>query len=251
MIKYVVFLLSIYMINFVRNVIVLIQSKKYILEYKEQTKFVSSLTEKVYIFIPMLNEQKIAIETINSFYHLIKDNDNYNLVFVTSNKEEGIVTTKEILLKRMEEIKSEQIKLFNYPYNDGIMAHQLNYGIKKIREIEKEEFWISIYNADSRINLYTLQGFEQIVNERKGIAKRYCIQQYSFFALHVQKKIINGAVMWQNRWSILFEIARAKFQIKFNENLNNKKEYQFVKLIFEKMNYVIGHGCVGGQRDTQ
>lgn len=245
---FILLCMSIYVYDIVINLIYLnIINKKLILP---EEKIMNLEFKKLYILIPMMEEQVIASETFNHFFKLIKYKKEYNLIFITTAREkrkEKKLHTYDIINNLMKKNMSSNIKLFHYEGN-GVMAHQLNYGISKINEFEDEDYWIAIYNADSRLNEDTFEYFEYYVKLYEKKKDDFCFQQYSYFQLPngiKKKSIIGQAVLWQNRWSLLFEFSRANFQNFLEKNISKYKNtifYYILNTIFGKMNYVIGHG---------
>lgn len=176
----------------------------------------------VYLIIPMLNEQKIAKNTYLNFKQLTKKMTNVRVMFVTTSKEvkkDENLTTYEILKELTK--NNDKIFLCNYPKETGVMAHQLNYAVK---EIEK----------------------------KRSNNENVCYQQYSWYKLcdnSKNKGIIASASLWQTRWSLTFEIFRVKQQEWINTIYEKVNSFKILRpfnrilyIVFEKMNYVIGHG---------
>lgn len=158
-----IYILFIYFSNFIRNVIWLIVSGRLLKEKNQSSELkINSFNEKLYIIIPLLYEKNIALSTLDSFYSIIVKKSNYNLVFVTTSKEVDDITTNDILSTELKKHNYDRVFLYNFPSDKGVMAHQINYAIKKIKEVEKGNFWICIYNADSRISEKTFFEFENI-----------------------------------------------------------------------------------------
>lgn len=93
------------------------------------------------------------------------------------------------------------------------MAHQLNYAIDQLEKINSSlNFWIGIYNADSRISVSTIDYIINNINQKGCLHK--CFQQYSWYITKSNKShdILNSAALWQTRWTLVFELARVRFQ---------------------------------------
>jgi cellulose synthase/poly-beta-1,6-N-acetylglucosamine synthase-like glycosyltransferase len=195
----------------------------------------------LFILIPVLNEQSIIADTYLHFRNLSKYYSNVFIVYITTEKESVCtIKTYDIIENMICEMgDQEKIHLMNYPNKNGVMAHQLNYAVNKIsEERNSDEFWIGIYNADSRINKETLDFMiDNICSNKNG---HTCYQQYSWYYKLGKRRggLLSSAALWQSRWSLTFEMPRARFQL-FLQKLNIP---YFVKVILEKMNYVIGHG---------
>lgn len=141
----------------------------------------------------------------------------------------------------LKNLSRERVMIVNYPFAFGKMAHQLNYCLKLL--IDKG-LWnnelLGIYNADSRPNRETLFWLS-----KKGGGSGLIFQQYGNYLGNIDSILKKGLIsktllfsssVWQNRWSIGFEI------------FNNLKQFLFfdktifLEKFFYPLNYCIGHG---------
>lgn len=195
----------------------------------------------LYLIVPVLNEQRIIEETYMHFRDIVNQFEKVYVVYVTTEKEGPCsITTYEMIKRLMEaDVCNKKIYLFHYPYKKGVMAHQLNYAIDQLEKINPSlNFWIGIYNADSRISVSTIDYIINNINQKDCLHK--CFQQYSWYITKSNKShdILNSAALWQTRWTLVFELARVRFQAA----LDSAKLPDSIYSILEKMNYVIGHG---------
>lgn len=195
----------------------------------------------LYLIVPVLNEQRIIEETYMHFRDIVNQFEKVYVVYVTTEKEGPCsITTYEMIKRLMEaDVCNKKIYLFHYPYKKGVMAHQLNYAIDQLEKINPSlNFWIGIYNADSRISVSTIDYIINNINQKDCLHK--CFQQYSWYITKSNKShdILNSAALWQTRWTLVFELARVRFQAA----LDSAKLPDSIYFILEKMNYVIGHG---------
>ncbi|WP_044640747.1 glycosyltransferase family protein [Risungbinella massiliensis] len=245
----IIIFFSIYGFLLVRNIICLWTVDRW-LSNKSSLPTASKDSQTLfYLIIPMLNEQGLAKSTYMHFKKLVQDRPNFHVVFVTTEKEvpsAGLSHTRDMLVEIANKEPFSRVKLFHFPFTQGIMAHQLNYAVEQIRKEQPDgDFWIGIYNADSRIDgrvLDYVSGQAATVNYKNS-----CFQQYSWYPITrgvKAKSFIGSAALWQNRWSLTFEIPRVLFQLRFNSFLNRmpKPVKNILELLLEKMNYVIGHG---------
>lgn len=249
-------LMYIYIYTILKNIIALIYTNKLLKNAKKS--IIYNLDEKyeknVYLIIPMLNEQKIANETYLNFKTIVDEMENVKVMFITTSKEKkeiGKETTFEILEKLVKNEK--KMFVYNYDNENGVMAHQINYAIRIIlkQRAKNEKILIGVYNADSQIHSDVIR---YILNDdkKRNINDRVCYQQYSWYRIKNDKNkkgIIQSAALWQTRWSLTFEIFRVKQQRIINSIYNYFNKIKFFipfnkmfYVIFEKMNYVIGHG---------
>ncbi len=188
-------------------------------------------TQIFYVIIPVLNEEKIIKQTSKYFLKILKKYKNSKLVFVTTAKE------KEKTIDIINNITNKTKKVLHFHYNqtDGVMAHQLNYAIKKILKNKKNKnnYFFVIYNADSRPNQKT---FNYVFSKEKK--NKNVFQQYGNYALNIDSfnnsyifssLILYASASWQNRWSLGIELFKGI------NNLNNFK-------LLKPISYCIGHG---------
>lgn len=194
----------------------------------------------LFLLIPVLNEQKIIRETYRHFKDLIHNFDNVYTVFVTTEKETtNTEKTYDIICDLIRNDNEDKIFVVNYPCVKGVMAHQLNYAVDFLKKrINTNDFWIGVYNADSRINVDTIKYSINKINTTKK--EKYCMQQYSYYYCQTKrhKGLMQSCALWQSRWSITFEMARARMQLLISQ----KDMPSIFKIVVEKMNYIIGHG---------
>lgn len=197
--------------------------------YENNNKFLDC---KILIIIPCLREQSIIKETIDYFLNLINDKDNIELIIVTTEKEkyeqflikqEKNETTFDVVNKYISENKIDKVKLFHYPYKDGIMADQLNYVINEYKNYNSERIYFSVYNADSRPNLDTINS---VLNIIKSQDYPEIIQQYSYAFSNLENLsfIMKGFALYQSNFEIKYGLVNS---------------LTFPNLLYT---YVVGHG---------
>lgn len=191
---------------------------------------------RINILLPVLNEKKRLREFI-AYYNTVLTGSysNIQLFIITTERERKDnpgLETWEIASQAGQEYVS--ITRVHYPYDDGKMAHQLNYAIDRITEGE----YFAVYNADSRPEPETFGWVarQHITNDKN----KACIyQQYGIYTKNVNEikkirfhNILVANAYWQNRWALGFEYYRAKSTI-----LKQRWPH-----ILRPFNYCIGHG---------
>lgn len=187
---------------------------------------------KILIIIPCLREQSIIKETIDYFLNLIKNKDNVELIIVTTEKEkyeqfltkqEKKKTTFDVVNEYISENKINKVKLLHYPHKDGIMADQLNYVLKEYKKYNSKRIYFSVYNADSRPNLNTINS---ILNIIKNQDYPEIIQQYSYAFSNLENLsfIMRGFALYQSNFEIKYGLVNS---------------LTFPNLLYT---YVVGHG---------
>lgn len=186
-------------------------------------------SNKIYILIPLLDEQLIIERTYNYYKELVKKEPKINVYFITTSKDKLYPSTKMKLDELLRKDKNDSDRIANVHYTgNGIMAHQLNYAIK---QIPNDNCIIGIYNADSMIDFECLKYINSFYKDKRNKSK--IVQQVCYFDNYQDKpSIINSAINWQNRWSISFELSRYILYKNQHKNKNFIRQFQ----------YVIGHG---------
>lgn len=196
---------------------------------------------KIFIFIPVLNESNRLPETTKYFNDKFSTCCNIQIIIITTESEDltqtnalGLTTIGAA--KAMKE-KYNNVRVLHYPYKDGKMAHQLNYAFLSLREEIDNDDLIGLYNADSRPHPKTLSWvIEKHQKGRSEVFQQYgnYLENFSSISTRRWGFILQGAALWQVRWSVGFEIYNALKQkhITNSDSLN----YPF--------NYCIGHGLI-------
>lgn len=186
--------------------------------YSEKQHNYSELYNDIVIIVPVYNEQNVIRQSFLNFKSLM--DYGIEVIYVATEKEDAKVTTYALLEQLIEEYQIENYcRLLLYPKTEGVMAHQLNYAVNHI-ENDKIVF---IYNVDSVVDIKTI---DYILKNRDKL-ENDVFQQYSYSAYETKSHFITSAIMWQNRWSVSYELPRT---------IKN------VKVEIDKFNYVIGHG---------
>ncbi len=130
----------------------------------------------------------------------------------------------------------QNVHRIHYPYNNGVMAHQLNYACKKILETHNpEETYILVYNADSSVEKNVLNIFAQKINDGENVIMQSSLflDNYNTFPSNFRGSILKNVALAQSRWTIVHELNRIRAQ--YNQG---------IKSIYESA-HVVGHGtCV-------
>lgn len=203
---YVYFCISLLIFTIIKSLIRVRKSSNLL---KKDYEFKEKLNETITIIIPAMNEVNNVEKSVSYFKGM---KNLCNIIYVTTSKEKSKATYQKI----KEEIKNQKtsnIAVIDCPNTEGTMATQLNYIIKNLNS--KDIF--AIYNIDSKPERKT---FEYVL---ENIKENIVLQQVSYFDDSL-RGIMKSAENWQNRWSIVYEMAR----------YSNNKKIQF--------KYCIGHG---------
>lgn len=189
--------------------------------------------QKMFLLIPVYNEQKVIKESVEHFSQFADDDT--HVIFITTDKEKkngSQLTTRDIL----ETLSSRYcFTVINCPIKtNAVMAHQLNYAIKKIYKEYQNNFIIGVYNVDSRINKNTLLA----AKKQLGNKKKCVVQQYTIYNIPPQS-VLSHISLWQTRWTLHFELGRLLFDKMILKNIYEKCA---LCQIFKPFHYVIGHG---------
>ena len=203
---------------------------KYVKFFKRISKSYSHKlknNKKLFIAIPCLREQKTIEETIKHFRRICE----LPIVIITTEKENfesnyknNYITTKMIVENNILG-KYNNVYLINYPFKKGYMADQLNFMLNNLNKLDfydnSKEWYMSLYNADSKPSKDTFKSIFYYINQNKKV-----IQQYSYCFKNFSKLdfISKGFAIYQSNFEIKVGL--------FNSSLNYKYLY----------NYVVGHG---------
>lgn len=203
---------------------------KYIMFFKNNTKNYNQKLKNnkgLFIAIPCLREQKTIEETIKHFRKICE----LPIVIITTEKENfesnyknNYITTKTIVENNILG-KYDNIYLIDYPLKKGYMADQLNFMLNNLYNFDfyddSKEWYMSLYNADSKPSKETFNSLFYYINQDKKV-----IQQYSYCFKNFSKLdfISKGFAIYQSNFEIKVGL--------FNSSLNYKYLY----------NYVVGHG---------
>lgn len=203
----------------------------------------------LHILIPLYLEQNTIKKMLKHFSRM-PHSKLQKVYFVTTEKEgrqEG--STYEVLNKVIEndynKLKDDYFNVIHYPYEEGVMSHQLNYAYKEINEkipdIDKNMHYISIYNADSEPDINTFIKFNALAQENKPVYQQVAIflQNYKEYGNSITSNILKASAVIQTRWSLGFEIEM--FIRYFNFWKNDRKE-SFWNDLMEPFVYCVGHG---------
>lgn len=199
---------------------------------------------KIYILIPVLSEEDILGDTVCYFSsNFLVKQDDVILVIVTTERENILTGSSFNTIDLVKDLVSKYQKVIHVhsPEKNGKMAHQLNYGVRKLihdGKLSSGKDMIVIYNADSRPEKETFDWVQK--KSREGISSVY--QQYGCYLGNIShidhvswSSVLLSGSLWQTRWAIGFEIYNALKQFKFVHDIKNlKMNYPF--------NYCIGHG---------
>lgn len=194
------------------------------------------------MLIPVLDEMKRLPETLDYFLNEFKDL-NLKIVIITTEKEREFKNEPSFdtidFSCQMSSVDSRIIH-YHYPFVSGKMAHQLNYGIRKLsEEIDLTSVFLAVYNADSRPHTKTFNWVLEMANKNKDLQ---VFQQYGDYTKNLyafrgffQKSILTSVALQQTQWSIGAEIFRALKQFK----IKNSKS-----VLKAPFNHCIGHGLI-------
>lgn len=211
---------------------------------------------RFFVLIPALDETNILENTIKYFSDILQPFKGSKIAIVTTEEEYRLNCKKgsrdTVTLSESLEKKFSNVICIHYPYVGGKMAHQVNYAVNSIRDSFqlKAGDYFSIYNADSRPDSRTFNWIWHTVHSiRRGENIPQVFQQYgnylgnypsiSCISDFLRKSILLSASLWQNRWSIGFEIPHSLDQFKARKVQSS---------LLAPMNYCIGHGLFFSQR---
>lgn len=214
------------------TIIFYIRYTMFVYKIKKENNSVKTETKEsknIIIAIPCLREQRYIEDTVKYFTKVTKD---IPIIIITTQKEireniKGDITTQEIVKNKILP-KYKNVYWVDYPHTDGYMAHQLNYMIENIKEIFHQDInlndtYLALYNADSRPNENTFKEIRMRIEENNKV-----IQQYSYCMQNYDKlgNILKG-----------FSIYQSNFEIKTGLiNTYLKSDFLYT--------HIVGHGLI-------
>ena len=183
-------------------ILIVIDITKYLVRYfrvcrifnktsKENIKI--NTYKKLSIIIPAMNEVNHVEASLDYFSKL---SDYCNVYYVTTAKEKS-KATYYTLQKLIANKGITNCFVYNSPNTEGTMATQLNYMAEKLNK----EAIIGIYNIDS------FPKVESLIYILNNIKEGEVYQQVSYFDDELNGPI-SSAQNWQNRWSLIYEMAK-------------------------------------------
>lgn len=208
------------------------------LEILKSLKEIILKTQTKNIFIEILVGYFPRNKILN-IYNARKNFDNAEKYWDYILKEyDQLKSTKQILINYLKnnKIRCKNVRLINYPYKDGLMAHQLNYACNQLlHTTNPEKTFILVYNADSTIEPNILEIFSTKIKsgERVILQSSLFLTNYTSFSKKYRGLILKCIALAQSRWTLIHEISRIRNQYKQN--------WQH----FYESAHVVGHGtCV-------
>ncbi|MDD2766276.1 MAG: hypothetical protein PHH40_00745 [Candidatus Moranbacteria bacterium] len=202
---------------------------------------------RFFILIPVLDETAILEDTVKYFLKISRVFKGSKIIIITTEKEYRFnhsgSKNDTVALSKSLEGQFKDVVHVHYPDVDGKMAHQVNYAVNFVKNnLDKKDFF-ALYNADSRPDIRTFSWINNFqLNKRHGNSSEVFQQYGNYLGNYLkivsmpnffEKAILVSASLWQNRWSIGFEIPHSLNQLKKRERGNF---FSF------PMNYCIGHG---------
>lgn len=187
----------------------------------------------IYILLPVLNED-IRLPEFVDYYtsRLLPTASNLRLIIITTERETlEYPSSKTIEVAKAFAYKHPTINHIHYPNTHGVMAHQLNFAIQNIPDMD----FVAIYNADSRPEPKTFEWMNnQISDDSHQIFQQYGIytKNLPFIKKQQWSATLVSNAYWQCRWAIGFEYYHA---------LAASKRPGWPSFA-QPFNYCIGHG---------
>ncbi|WP_040535340.1 glycosyltransferase [Schleiferilactobacillus shenzhenensis] len=196
--------------HMVRNHIV-IERLESLQNSKRQEAGQKTETPELFVVIPCLREQTTILDTMDYFLELTSNSENIHLVIVTTEKEKAearssdYVTTYSVIRKKITgSLRYSGVTLLNYPKTDGMMAHQLNYAARYIKEHSHANWsksYFVVYNADSRPGRNV---FREVYAKAFDRSWPKVMQEYSAFFLNLDSlsPLMRGFAVYQTNFEL-------------------------------------------------
>lgn len=222
----------------------------YITTEKEQSEKVANLeilkslkesilqTQAKNIFIEMLVgyfPRSVVLDIFNARSRFNNADEYWDYIIEEYNL---LKSTKQIINDYLEinKLRCKNVHLINYPYKEGVMAHQLNYACDQLlRTNNPEQTFILVYNADTTVEPDILEVFIEKIKNGEGVILQSSLflANYDSFSTNYRGWVLKCIALAQSRWTLIHEISRIRNQYKQNWRS------------FYESAHVVGHGtCV-------
>ncbi len=171
----------------------------------------------------LINKYNKILST-NEIKEILEYSKLENIEEIANNKIQNFRTTnnliEEFIIKNHLE---EKLYHFHYPNNEGIMADQLNYVLNNFDFKDEENYYFSVYNADSIPNKDTIKEVLETINENDSpkIIQQYSVPMSNWNEL---SNLMKGFAIYQSNFELRYGLINSYFP--------NKLLYT----------YVVGHG---------
>lgn len=126
--------------------------------------------------------------------------------------------TRQIIKNLISSNSVKNVHIFDYPFTEGVMAHQLNFACKKIAKMyDSDRTFILVYNADSIVPKDLITFIHKYIQFHPD-AK--IIQQSSLFTENydeyrgIRGSFLQAIALLQCRWTLAHELPRILSQYK-------------------------------------
>jgi hypothetical protein len=208
----------------VKLLVVTTQKEEYEREKKLYLKraFIEDIKNNVEIKKLINNYNKIL--STKQIEDILKYRNKKNIEEIVNQKIKNSKTTNELINEFVcQNNLKEKIYHFHYPYNQGIMADQLNYVLNNFDFINEKKCYFSLYNADSIPNKETIKEvIETIIkNNVPKVVHQYSVPLSNWNEL---SNLMKGFAIYQSNFELRYGLINSCFP--------NKILYT----------YVVGHG---------
>lgn len=193
-----------------------------------------------------LNTLEAFIEKTSGVFPISQAKETYELlclcknitdrVNVLENSLNNITLTRDILSELINNTTDKRIKMIEYPFEEGFMAHQLNYVCNIIEQNNTpENTYIIVYNIDSKVGKDTIVNLRNFINQTEAVV----IQQSALFIKNIdsftgffRKYMLRGIALLQSRWTLAHEVPRIL-----------KQRFSKIGTLHEPA-HLVGHGLI-------
>lgn len=171
----------------------------------------------------LINKYNKILST-NEIQEILKYRKSKDINQIVNDKIQNSKTTnnliKDFIIRNHLE---ERLYHFHYPYNEGIMANQLNYVLNNFKFKDEKNYYFSVYNADSIPNKDTIKEVLETINRNN---RPKVIQQYSVPISNWNElsNLMKGFAIYQSNFELRYGLINSYFPNKF------------------LYTYVVGHG---------
>lgn len=171
----------------------------------------------------LMNKYNLILPT-SDIRDILKSKNQKDIEEIVKDKIKNSKTTNRIVEEFIiQNNLKDKVYHFHYPYNEGIMADQLNYVLNNFKFGDEETYYFSVYNADSMPNVNTINEVLETIakNDSPKVVQQYSVPISNWNEL---SGLMRGFAIYQANFELRYGLINSYFP---NEFLYT---------------YVVGHG---------
>lgn len=158
----------------------------------------------------LINKYNKILST-NEIKEILKCNKSENIEEIANYKIQSAKTTNNVIEEFIiQSHLEEKVYHFHYPNNEGIMADQLNYVVNNFEFKNEENYYFSVYNADSIPNKGTIKEVIETIeqNDSPKVIQQYSVPMSNWNEL---SNLMKGFAIYQSNFELRYGLINSFF----------------------------------------